>query len=131
MAAPETGPLEVLVFVSCGPEFLPVLRRVRDAGEAPEQALAELVARGVTAEEESWGYSGGLRPVPVVATVRRGDRVTVDLDVAPEELERFLAGSFFFTESLERTFSAYDSDVAVEVTLGGRSLCEVSDECSG
>jgi hypothetical protein len=117
------------VYFYCGRELVPVLRQLPPSAEALTGAVKALI-KGTTQSERRSGLDGVFpEPDAIVHLKKSPQALTVDLDSSTFKLERFLAGAVFFKNALVRTSRANGGPQSVHITVDGRPLCAVDEEC--
>lgn len=128
---PTPGPDEELVFFWCGSDLVPLVRRIGNADSRRAALLAAFIA-GPTPEEFSRGIEGGLYDPAIRGTVTvTAGKAMIDFDPGSLDVERFNAGANFAIKALEATFQALPAVSSVDITIGGRPLCDLDPECGG
>jgi hypothetical protein len=118
------------VYFYCVNRLVPVYRHIPSG----DQALSYLVAnslQGPTQSELAAGYIGGVLGHPkFIITV---DEHAVHVDVVPSSIpvDRVVDSAFSFPKPLQRTLSEFTGGKRITVTVGGKTFCQLSEECSG
>lgn len=122
----------VLVFFPCDKGYVSEPARVA-SGQDRLRAIAEKLADGPSPGAQASGLQAVLAPGVRVLHVSRSETgsVRVDLDLSGQSLQRFDAGSSWFSSAAERSFAhELGEAVHVEIFVNGMSLCSQSLECS-
>lgn len=118
----------VLVFFYCGNKVRPVARTVPSGADPLQFSYDELLA-GPNPAERKMGFGIATKPGWRIDARRKGPVVTIDFDRRTLDLEYFLATTFGGTDAYDRTGLAFPNVSKVRITVGGKSMCDVSSEC--